>query len=69
MAGQKNPAAGFLIMGAFSMIACIVFVTLYFLSAGTENAVYYLVAAGVNLIASFGMFVLYGYFKRKLQGR
>lgn len=64
---QKNPASGFLIMAAFNILGALVFLTLYFLNRSGESSFYFLLAAGAEVVASVGLWVMYNIFKRKLQ--
>jgi len=65
---QKNPASGFLVMAAFNVAGALVFLVLYFLNRNGENSFFFLLAAGVEVVASAGLSVIYNIFKRKLQG-
>lgn len=57
-------------MGVANFLAMIVFGMLYlvFTNDEGERNVLLLLAAGVSLIAGILMFVLYGYFHKKLHG-
>jgi hypothetical protein len=64
---SKDPAAGFLIMAAFNILAAIVFLVFYFLydTRGGEHSYFLLIAAVVSFVAGVGLLVAYNFFKGK----
>lgn len=70
MAQQRpNPATGFLIMGAFNLLAAIVFIVFYLAhtSSGGERSYFLLIIGGVLALASGACFALYPMFRRRLE--
>lgn len=67
---QGNPTFAFIIMGVANFLAMIVFGMLYLLFTNDrgERNILLLLAAGVSMIAGILMFVLYGFFHKKLYG-
>lgn len=67
---QGSPTFAFIIMGVANFLAMIVFGMLYllFVDDNGERNILLLLAAGVSLIAGILMFILYGYFHKKLHG-
>lgn len=67
---QGSPTSAFIIMGVANFLAMIVFGMLYlvFTNDEGERNILLLLAAGISLMAGILMFVLYGYFHKKLHG-
>lgn len=67
---QGSPTSAFIIMGVANFLAMIVFGMLYlvFINDEGERNILLLLAAGISLMAGILMFVLYGYFHKKLHG-
>jgi RsiW-degrading membrane proteinase PrsW (M82 family) len=67
---QANPASAFLIMAGFNVAGTIAFLVFYFLyrNSGGENGYYFLIAAAVSGFSSGMLFLLYRFFKKKIEG-
>jgi general stress protein CsbA len=65
---KKNPASGFLIMAGFNLLAGLTFIVFYFFytNANGENSFFFLVAAGVSILASGALMAAYMVFRKKL---
>lgn len=65
-----NAASGFLIMAVFNLVAAIVFIVLYLLTAPSDDfdRIWFLVAGLIELVATVALFFAYRHFKEKLAG-
>ena len=67
---QKNPASGFLIMAGFNALGAIAFIIFYFLykDSGGDKSYLLLIAAIVAGASAVGLYIMYGVFRKKLEG-
>ncbi|MCC7439646.1 MAG: hypothetical protein IT211_14260 [Armatimonadetes bacterium] len=63
-----NAASGFLIMAVFNLVAAIVFIVLYLLTAPSDDfdRVWFLIAGLIELVATVALFFAYRHFKERL---